>query len=56
MNNKRGKLKDTDQPNTLPDPLLIPMYARNVKAELVMTDTHGRPFLVTFAKIWGALP
>jgi hypothetical protein len=45
-----------NQPNTLPDPLLTPIYARREKHEQKRIDTMGRPFFNVFMKIFGAFP
>ena len=45
-----------NQLNTLPDPLLTPMYARKEKQEQKKMATYGRPDFDVREKILGALP
>ena len=44
----------TNQPKTFPLPLEIPMKPKNAKHVPTATDTHGRPWRVTFMNIFGA--
>ena len=46
----------TNHPNTLFDPALTLMKARNANSELNITEKYGRPCLVVLEKNLGALP
>ena len=45
-----------NQPNTVPEPLLTPMYARRANIEHTPNETYGRPFFVVRVNTFGALP
>ena len=45
-----------NHPKTLPEPLLIPMYAKEANRAQKMIETKGRPLLEVVVKILGAFP